>query len=36
MAKKNEWIELIKKTKKENPKMSFKEIIKKAKSVYKK
>jgi len=37
MAKKvNPWLELVKETKKKNPKMSFKEVLKEAKKGYKK
>ena len=32
---KNKWIQHIKKTKKKHPKLSFKEVLKKAKKTYK-
>jgi len=36
MANKNPWLDHVKKTKKENPKMAFKEVLKKASSSWKK
>jgi len=34
--KKNPWLEAVKKTKKENPKMKFKDVLKETKKTYKK
>ena len=36
VKKSNPWLDLVKETKKKNPKMSFKEVLKEAKKSYKK
>jgi hypothetical protein len=36
MASKNPWIDHVKKTKKENPKLKFKEVLKEAAKTWKK
>lgn len=36
MGKTNPWLEHVKKVKKENPKLSFKEVLMKAKKTFKK